>query len=78
MHGMDLNGLLVALGGLIGTLVAGYKAFGSSKKQRFIELEKTVKELKEDTEIYRKRWLQAEEANDQLRKELDDAQHKSY
>lgn len=74
---MDLEGLLVAIGGFIGALVAGYKAFGTSKKEKFLELETMVKELKEDTEIYRKRWLQAEEANDQLRKELDNAKHKN-
>lgn len=74
---MDLNGLLVAIGGVIGALVTGYKAFGASKKETYSELKDTIQEFKDNAEFYRTRWLAAEKQCDELRKELEDAKRKN-
>lgn len=79
-----LPNLLTSIGTLIGAIVILYKAYGTSHKNNFSELNQEVKQKEEDAEIYRARWIKAEQANDELRKqidrlrkELDHAKHKS-
>lgn len=67
MH--DLAYLIVAITGLIGTLTAAYNAFIKSKQ-------KTHDEEKQDAELYRRRWLDAEKGNDELRKEVKNLRKK--
>lgn len=75
-----LQGILIAIGSLIGALVTAWKAFDKSKQDRhqdtIDELEQSLKEKKEDAELYRQRWLKAEQDNDRLRKELEDVETK--
>lgn len=77
----ELQGLFIAIGSLIGAIVGAYTAFHKSKQERHKstvdELQDELKEKKEDAELYRQRWLKAEQANDLLRKELDDAKRKN-
>lgn len=69
MH--EIATVIVAITGLLGAAISAYQAFAKHKKD-------TISELKADCEMYRQRWLAAEKRNEELKKELDDAEHKSY
>lgn len=67
--------LLTAIGGVISAITLFYKAFNSSKQNSFTSLinqkDQEIKQKSEDAELYRSRWLKAENENDKLRKELN-------
>lgn len=58
MH--DVSSIITALGSFIGGLVIAYKAWGNNKTDTTLMI---IKEIKEDSDFYRKRWLKAEEGN---------------
>lgn len=66
--------ILTAIGGIISAITLFYKAFSSTKQKSFERMirseNQVIRQKKEDTEFYRKRWLQAERENERLRKEL--------
>lgn len=70
MH--DMGTIIVAITGLLGAITGAYQVFNKHKKS-------TIDELKADSEMYRKRWLKAEQKCDKLEKELDkyNAEHKN-
>lgn len=73
MH--DLGYLISALSTLIGTLYVAYQAWGKNKRDTrndtIREMRSEREEQKANTEMYRKRWLEAEKRNDELREELE-------
>lgn len=78
MH--DIETLLSAIGGLIGALTVAYNAWGNHKKstskQSIDTLNAEIKLKEADAEVYRKKWLKAEQGNDELRNKIDRLQNK--
>ena len=66
--------IITAIGGVISAITLFYKAFDSSKQQSLTTLlqqkDEEIKQKAQDAEIYRKKWLDAEKDNDELRKKL--------
>ncbi len=66
--------IITAIGGVISAITLFYKAFDSSKQQSLTTLlqqkDEEIKQKEQDAEIYRKKWLDAEKDNDELRKKL--------
>lgn len=54
---------------LISSIVGLLTIFNTLKQTDYSNAKEKKEELKEDVELYRKRWLQAEEAYDKLLKE---------
>lgn len=73
MH--DLGYLASSLGTLIGTLILAYQAWGKNKRNttqdEIRELKSERDEQKANAELYRKRWLEAEKGNDELKRKND-------
>lgn len=66
--------IITAIGGVISAVTLFYKAFSSSKQQSLTTLlqqkDEEIKQKEQDAEIYRRKWLDAEKDNDELRKKL--------
>lgn len=66
--------IITAIGGVISAITLFYKAFSNSKQQSLTTLlqqkDEEIKQKEQDAEIYRKKWLDAEKDNDELRKKL--------
>lgn len=71
---MNWGYIITAIGGVISAITLFYKAFSSSKQQSLTTLlqqkDEEIKQKEQDAEIYRKKWLDAEKDNDELRKKL--------
>lgn len=66
--------IITAIGGVISAITLFYKAFDSSKQQSLTTLlrqkDEEIKQKEQDAEIYRRKWLDAEKDNDELRERL--------
>lgn len=71
---MNWEYIITAIGGVISAITLFYKAFSSSKQQSLTTLlqqkDEEIKQKEQDAEIYRRKWLDAEKDNDELRKKL--------
>lgn len=70
-----MQGILTALGVLIGGLVTAYQAWGTNKRNTYQDsidtFKQELKQKQEDAELYRKRWLKVEEENEKLKEEIE-------
>lgn len=73
MH-TDWGAIITAIGTLLGTLGVIYNTFCNNKKDTFTtslnELRSEIDQKQQDAEIYREKWLKAEQDNDTLREEV--------
>lgn len=66
----ELANFIGAIAGLIVALTAAYKAFTNFKQKNHENQEEDHDELEHDAELYRRRWLDAEKGNDELRRKI--------
>lgn len=75
MQQQNWGAIITAIGTLLGAISVIYNTFCNNKKDTFNqtinELKSEIEQKQKDAEIYREKWLKAEQGNDELMKERD-------